>query len=356
MPTVYALIPAVATVITLLLSVMAWNRRPAPGARPFTLVFLSVGVWSFAYTMELISTDFGSTLFWGKVSYIGIVILPVVWVLFAVEYTGHERWSSPWTLGALSIHPILVTLLVWTYPAHNLLWTNTTPIPFEGMILIQYEYGLGFYLAMGYSYLLFLGTVVLFVRYFLRVPAPHTKRVGAILLGALFPMIGNAVFNLGLKPTPPINLTHLGFAVSGLLFFWAFFQYGLMDLRSVARERVFESIDIGIVLLDADHNVVDLNPAAEGIVDVTKAQARGRPVDDLLPSDNQIFVTGGDRIYNDEIVIETEGGQRRFDIDLTSMYYPIQQQTIGRIVLFQEKSNESAAMVPEGSGAPPSDR
>ena len=71
--------------------------------------------------MELPSTDTASTLFWGKVSYFGIVVLPVVWVLFALEYTGHERWSRPLTPGALSIHPLLVTALVWTYPVNDLL-------------------------------------------------------------------------------------------------------------------------------------------------------------------------------------------------------------------------------------------
>lgn len=338
MPTVYALVPTVSTVIALLLAVMTWNRRPAPGATPFTLVFLSVAGWSFAYTMELASTDAASTLFWGKVSYFGIVILPVVWVLFALEYTGHERWSRPLTLGALSIHPILVTALVWTYPAHDLLWTSTTPIPFEGLVVIEYEYGIVFFIAMAYAYLLFVGSIGLFIRHFIHVPALHRKRVGAIVVGALLPLLGNALFNLGLRPDPPINLTHLGFAISGFLFFWAFFQFGLMDLRSVARRRVFDSLDFGIVLINPDHRVVDVNPTAEGLLDVSKSQAIGRPLDALLPSDTPLFATEGEQIYNDELVLEVDGEPRTYDVDLTSMYYPIQQQAIGRIVIFREQS------------------
>ena len=200
MPTVYALIPTVSTVIALLLAVMTWNRRPAPGATPFTMVFLSVAAWSFAYTMELASSDAASTLFWGKVSYLGIVILPVVWVLFALEYTGHERWSRPLTLGALSIAPIVVTVLVWTYSAHDLLWTATTPVPFKGLVVIEYEYGIVFFLAMAYSYLLFVASIGLFVRHFIHVTALHRKRVGAIVVGALLPLVGNALFTSGFAP------------------------------------------------------------------------------------------------------------------------------------------------------------
>ena len=140
-------------------------------------------------------------------------------------------------------------------------------------------------------------------------------------------------------------MTHLGFAISGFLFFWAFFQFGLMDLRSVARRRVFDSLEFGIVLLNPDHTVVDLNPAAEAIFDVSKGRVIGRPLDGLLPSDTPLFVTDGDRIYNDEIVFEVDGENRVYDVDLTSMYYPIQQQTIGRIVIFRERS---AVPVAEG--------
>lgn len=336
MPAVYALVPAVATVIAVLLSVLAWNRRPAPGATPFTLVFLSAGFWSFAYTMELVSTDPASTLFWGKVSYLGIVVLPAVWTLFALEYTGHERWSRPLTVAALSIQPILVTVLVWTYPAHDLFWTGVEPIAFDGITVLKYHYGPAFYLAMVYSYLLLAGALVLFVRHFLRVPAHHHRRVAAILVGTVLPLAGNALFNLGFRLTPPINLTHLGFALGGLLFFWAFFQFGLMDLRSVARQRVFESLGLAIVLLSPAHEVVDLNAAAETVFGVEKTAAIGRPFEELLPADVDVFVEGGDRIYNDEIELEVDGDPRRYSVDLTSMYYPIQQQTIGRILLFRE--------------------
>ena len=48
---------------------------------------------------------------------------------------------------------------------------------------------------------------------------------------------------------------------------------------------------------------------------------------------------------NDEIVFEVDGENRVYDVDLTSMYYPIQQQTIGRIVIFRERS---AVPVAEG--------
>ena len=194
---------------------------------------------------------------------------------------------------------------------------------------------------MAYAYLLFVGSIGLFIRHFIHVPALHRKRVGAIVVGALLPLLANALFNLGLRPDPPINLTHLGFAISGFLFFWAFFQFSLMDLRNVARRRVFDSLYFGIVLINPDHRVVDVNPTDEGLLDVSKSQAIGRPLDALLPSDTPLFVTEGEQIYNDELVLEVDGEPRTYDVDLTSMYYPIQQQAIGRIVIFRDKSGSS---------------
>lgn len=333
-PAVYVLVPATAAVLAVILAVLAWHRRPAPGAVPFTAVFLSATVWSFAYAMELLSTEPGGSLFWGRVSYFGIVALPAAWLLFALAYTGSDAWKSPVTLGVLAVEPAVLLYLVWTYPANGLVWTEAVPTSFEGIVVMQYHYGPAFYIGMAYAYLLLLLGVGVIVRQLRQVPAGRRPQLGAVLIGALLPGVGNLLSNVGLRPTPPLNLTHLGFSVAGLLFFWAFFEYGLLNFREVARDRTFESIDTPVVLVDPAHRVVDLNPAAAAVLGVPLTGIEGRPLDALLPAGQQVFAGTGERIYNDEVVLNVDGASRPYTVDVTTVYFPIQQELMGQVVQF----------------------
>lgn len=336
MPAVYVLVPGTATVLAVLLAYLAWSRRPAPGATPFAAVFAAACLWSFAYTMELLSADAAGTLFWGRATYLGIVALPTAWLVFALAYTGSEAWRSPAVVGVLLAEPAVVLAAVWGYPDVGLVWTAVNPIGFEGIVVNQYEYGPLFYAAIGYSYLLFLSGVWLLVRQLRRVPASQQARIGAIVAGAFLPGIGNALFNAGARPTPPLNLTHLGFAVGGVLFFWAFYRYGLFDFPSVARQRAFELVDTPVALVDDGHRIVDLNPAAESLFEVPAKAVTGQPLDSLLPGDQPVFAAAGDRIYNDEVTIDVAGEARRFEVDVATVYYPMQQGVMGQVVQLRE--------------------
>jgi len=335
LPVVYVLVPATATVVAVMLAITAWSRRGTLGAAPFTVVLLAVAAWAFAYTMELLSTDVAGTLFWAKASYFGIEILPVAWILFALEYSGNERWSSRSLLALLAIEPVVVTVLVWTNEAHGLIWADTMPIPFGDILVMAYSYGPAFWVNTVYAYGLVLVGLWFLAKQFLRISAWHRRRVGAVIVGGTLPWVGNLLFNVGVKPTPPLNITHLGFAISGGLFLWAFYHQQLLNPTQRFRERVFEAADTGMVLLNTDREIVDMNPAAESVLGVDRAQAVGLGLDAVLPAESPVFTQTGERIYNDEITLSGDGGRRRFAVEISSMYYPQQQRVMGQIVTFR---------------------
>lgn len=351
-PAVYVLVPAIATVIAVMLAYLSWCRRPAPGATPFAVVFLATGVWSLSYTLELLSTDPAGTLFWGRVAFIGIVAVPTAWLLFALAFTGYEGWRSPVLIGVLLVEPLAVLAAVWTYPATGLVWTDVVPITFEGIVINRYQYGIGFYAAAGYSYVLILLGLGLLVRQLRRVPTARQARGWAIVIGALVPAVGNVLFTAGVRPSPPLNLTHLGFSIGGVFFFWAFYHHGLLDLGSAARERTFESVESPVVLLDTDERIVELNPAAATLLGVPAVVAEGQRLDELLPGDQQVFERTGDRIFTDEVTLTVDGEPRPFRVDVTTIYYPMQQGVMGRVVQLLPGASDLPIDAPGPDGEP----
>jgi PAS domain S-box-containing protein len=231
-------------------------------------------------------------------------------------------------------HGVVVTVLVWTNEVHGLIWTETMPIPFGDILVMSYSYGPAFWGNTVYSYGLVLVGLWLLVRQFLQISAWHRRRVGAVIVGGALPWLGNLLFNVGVQPTPPLNITHLGFALSGGIFLWAFYHQQLLNPTQRFRERVFESADTGMVLLNTDREIVDLNPAAEAVLGVERSRAVGHALDSILPPESAVFRREGERIYNDEITLPGEDGDRQYDVEISSMYYPQQQRVMGQVVTF----------------------
>ena len=122
--TPYALPLLIATAISAAVAIYAWQRRSASGAKALALLMLAVAEWSLGYALELGSADLPTKIFWAKVQYLGIVILPLAWLAFALHYAAREQWLTIPKLALLAIEPLVVLRLVWTNEAHGLIWSS----------------------------------------------------------------------------------------------------------------------------------------------------------------------------------------------------------------------------------------
>jgi hypothetical protein len=87
-PNAYSLALLGVALIAGVLAVVGWLRWPAPAARWLVWTMAAVFVWSAGYAMELASVHLAGMLFWVRLEYLGIVTLPVAWLLFVLEYAG----------------------------------------------------------------------------------------------------------------------------------------------------------------------------------------------------------------------------------------------------------------------------
>ncbi|HHJ07512.1 MAG TPA: hypothetical protein ENK24_08420, partial [Anaerolineae bacterium] len=111
----YAIVVFISAIIAIGLTVLGWQRRTVPGATWFTLLMLSAGIWSVGYSLELVSADLPSIIFWAKAQYLGIVFIPIAWLgLISVYTTQHGRQEHR-KLAALFllIIPLITVVLNW---------------------------------------------------------------------------------------------------------------------------------------------------------------------------------------------------------------------------------------------------
>jgi hypothetical protein len=90
--TPYVIPVIISAVVSVALARLAWHRRPAPGAISFCLLMLAVAKWSLGYTLEMVSPDLPTKLFWDNTTWLGAISAPTLWLAFVLQYMGRAGW------------------------------------------------------------------------------------------------------------------------------------------------------------------------------------------------------------------------------------------------------------------------
>ena len=144
----------VSFLLSLGIALFSWQRRLAGRwAYPFTLVAFAAAWWCFFYILELVAPLYERKVVWAKIQYIAIVVIPVLWFLFSMSYTGRPKWLNRPRILSLLLIPIITLILVFTNEYHQLIWIDL-PIDFLGTFrILDPEYGFWFWVHSGYSYI-----------------------------------------------------------------------------------------------------------------------------------------------------------------------------------------------------------
>jgi hypothetical protein len=214
--TPYLLVSAAAAVISFGVALYVSRRRTAPGGLHFTLLMSAVGFWALTNTFEFLSQTIWLKVLWSKISYLGILSVPPLWLLFALSYAHPEsRWIGKRSV-LLWIVPAALMVFTVTNEIHGLVWPRILPFQTEPNLLLRYEHGPVFWLAIGWIYLhLILGTVLLF-QAVIRSEQLYRMQIALLLLALLLPWLGNLLYVTRLVSWADQDLTPIAFALVAL--------------------------------------------------------------------------------------------------------------------------------------------
>ncbi|MEW5956748.1 MAG: histidine kinase N-terminal 7TM domain-containing protein [Chloroflexota bacterium] len=263
---------------TAALLIYVWRRRSVPGARSLALAMLFTIPWAVGAALELAAVDVPTQIFWVKFQAVWMLPAGTAVFCFVLEYANLAHWLTRRTLILLAIPPLLGLLLIVTNEAHHWLWLD---FPFEGQV--HPVHGAVMWILLGYSYLLAAVQGIALLWLFVRSPQ-HRWPVGLILSSRLLVLIAFRLDVADQNPLAPLDLTILALTITSAMYALALFRFHMLDLIPVARETVIEQMQEGMLVLNAQQRIVDLNPAAEKILGVPAAAARGQHVPEILPT------------------------------------------------------------------------
>ena len=339
-PLIFPLLAAAA--ISAGIALYAWRRRTTTGATPFAVLMLGVAGWSLVYALRLGSADLPSKLFWAKVRYLPIVVVPTAWLAFVVQYTGRGKWLTSRNVALLMVVPVITLALAWTNDVHHLLWRETGLEHVGSLRVWSAPHGPAFWAYAVYTYVLLLTSTFMLIQALVRSPRLYRLQVILLLFGALAPLTADLISTYDLIPFP-LDLAPYTFTIAGLAIAWGIFRLRLFDIVPVARRAVVDSISGGVLALDTHNRIVDINPAGLRIIGRPASEVVGQPISHVLADRSDLLER-----YQDvtdaqaEITLGEGRGQRSYDLRIS----PLTDQRgrfLGRLIVLNDTTERRQA-------------
>jgi PAS domain S-box-containing protein len=258
-----------------------WRRRPATTIAGLLAVLLGAVLWSVCYALELSAGDLVGREYWGDLKYVGVCLLPPVYLAFVLQCSGHTRWPR-WLGPVLTLEPLAVLILLATEVTHDLV--RFYPAGATLATSQAADAGPLFWPHLLYNNALVWTATVLLMVTLSRMSGLYRRQSVVLVAAILLPILLNLLFNLRVEPFQQVDLTPFAFVLTTAVLVWGVYQFSLLDLRPVARSQIFKTISDPVLVLDPDGRVLDANPAAGRLVERPAAEIVGQPVTQLLPT------------------------------------------------------------------------
>jgi len=296
---------------------MLWRRRHA-GGTTLALLMAAITWWALASALEAGSDSLSTKILWSKFEYLGSSLTAVLYLFFALRRSG---WLAPkYSARALSLWLLVAANfgVALTNDWHGLLWTGFTPSPVAANQFI-YERGPLFYVLISGIFLYVFAGTALLLQSCVREGLVRKRQNLVVFAASLVPLAAGLVYAAQPAWLGGINITPMGFGIAGMIFAVSVLGLRYFEIAPVARNALFEAMDDGVLVLDADGRMADLNPSAERLLGVTASDI-GRPAREILSRWPQL-VEEGDVSVPDRFEVQlSQEPLRVVDARMTPVY------------------------------------
>jgi PAS domain S-box-containing protein len=318
--------PSFLTVLLLIvLAVYSGRRRSVPGALPFAIASLFAALWAGGSMMEAAAVEVQTKIFWVKFQ--GAWILPVVTAItcFVLEYAWPGRWLTRRNVVLLSIPCLLALGVVLTNDLYHLGWLG---FAYDGNVIPLR--GPGHWMFLAYGYGLVIVNLIVLAWLFLRSPQQRWPVVimmtGQIAGRTLYLLEAAQIIQ---SDMPPFAFEYLMYAI-------ALFRFRMFNVVPVARATVIERMADGLLVLDAENHIADLNLMAQKLLGVARSHIVGREATQVLAAfPNLIELTHSPAAAQIEMTLNLDTAPRCYRVS-SSRLADRRGSELGRVIVLHD--------------------
>ena len=308
-PNSYSIILIICGLITLYMCVRIFRRYEIV-VRWFGFMMLGIAIWALSYGLELSSTSLDQMLFWINVEYLGIAFIPAFWLLFLLKFTGKDKWLNPKYFYAFMLLPLITLLMVWTNKYHHLHYKSVSVDNSGTFPLLSLETGPWYIVHTIYFYTLLVWGVILLVNKYRKSDQVFRKQNLTILIAVFIPWVANVMYLFGYRPMGHIDSTPFAFIITMLFLSIGLVRFRLLDIIPIAREKVIEAMNEGLIVTDNQDRIVDLNQEIRKILSIEEKKIIGKRLELILPEQPELY----------ELINARKGGQLQFKLAKSELF------------------------------------
>jgi diguanylate cyclase (GGDEF)-like protein/PAS domain S-box-containing protein len=221
---------------------------------------LMIAEWSFFVGLESAVQQDSIKILFSQFSYFGVFnCLPFV-LLFVLYYFEFKTQIKPDRIILLWIIPNVIFLLAVTNNYHHLIWSEYVTPPDAPYDTLVYHRGPLYWVGVFYNYsICMVISVLLFIKYHRARYSLYRDQALLIFASTLPPWLANFLYILRIPFLKYLDLTPFGFFLTGLLLFIGLNRFQMLKIAPLARSLLLDSLSDGIVVLDSEYHLVDIN-------------------------------------------------------------------------------------------------
>ena len=248
-----------------------WQYRKSKGALPLVAGLLLRAVWLLSLVGIATAADLESKLWGVTVQQMAAAWPAVLWLVFLLQLTNREQWLNNRTLTALLLVPALTNLLLFTNAWHSLYWRE---ISLAGNVLTVSR-GVGNWLMIAYNYALIFPILYISFRWIRQCTGLRRRQAILVTLAPVCGGIGATIW-IFMHHTGLFSPLPLSSLITGLLWTYGFFYLKVIKLMPLAQAKAVEAVGTGLVVIDNDGWVVEVNSAAATLLALEVGQLEGK--------------------------------------------------------------------------------
>jgi PAS domain S-box-containing protein len=315
-------------------AILILRKRKVRGVVSLVVFSFALITWACAYGILLYITTqnpHSDGRFWLALVTLSATVTSTALLTFIIAYTSHEEWLSKWGILLLCLEPLTTQVLFWTSRIQGS-FSTTYMLTKTGIFLNPSPW---YWINASYSDGLMILALILLTQTFLNKPRQYVLQSITVVIAVFIPILTKivslAVFTFILNLEPPL----VSYAITGGLLVYSIYRFNLMHIVPIARDMVIECMSDGWMVLDLNNRIVDLNPAAETLLGVSREQTFGQPAGNILENWSALNQEPYVRELETKGSVRLHGELHYLSVRILPLLNPPEQQ-VGKVVLWRD--------------------
>lgn len=309
-----------------------WKFRKSTEVKFLIYLEFFVAIWSTAYAFEFASLDLNTKILWSKLSYFGIAFLPVFYFLFTTAFSKKSNIITTRNIALLLIIPVITIGLVLTNEKHLLIWPSVTLDSANN--IAYYSHGPGFWVFYAFTETLLLLGLYNLANSIYKFSAYYKNQSSTLLIATLIPIIGNLLYITNINPFPGFDWTPISFVLTGLIISIGIFRFRMFNIIPLAKTKLFEMLNDGVLVINADGFIEDCNSAIYTIFNWQKKSIIHEPFNQAFKNYKQLTDALSGSIASIQLEVQSIGWKHFYQIKISPIYRD--KNFSGHILIFHD--------------------